>query len=213
MIRFDRSQQPLAIGVSVLAGFVDAIGFVESAGFFVSFMTGNSTRLAVGAAEWKVAGLIAGAIILTFVAGVVAGTLLGARAGTRRTRTVLAFVTLILALAAMLRLSGASSAAIACLAFAMGAVNAALQGRDGSIVGVTYMTGTLVQMGQKIANSVRGSGDARWLHHLGLWAGLVVGATAGARILLWSVPTGYALAVLLAAGLAVRAGIAPGDEG
>jgi uncharacterized membrane protein YoaK (UPF0700 family) len=68
-------------------------------------------------------------------------------------------------------------------------------------------------MGQKIANAVRGSGDTRWLHHLGLWAGLVVGATTGARILLWSVPAGYALAVLLAAALAVRAGVAQGEEG
>ena len=87
MIRFDPSQQRLAAGISALAGFVDAIGFVESGGFFVSFMTGNSTRLAVGVAEWSYAGLVAGVIILLFVAGVVAGSLVAARAGGRRDRS------------------------------------------------------------------------------------------------------------------------------
>ncbi|MGN6691323.1 MAG: DUF1275 family protein, partial [Sphingopyxis sp.] len=62
MIRFDRSYRRLAVGVAILAGFVDATGFVESGGFFVSFMTGNSTRLAVGAAEWQRAGLFAGSM-------------------------------------------------------------------------------------------------------------------------------------------------------
>ena len=51
MIRFDQAYRTLAVGIAILAGFVDAIGFVESVGFFVSFMTGNSTRLAVGVAD------------------------------------------------------------------------------------------------------------------------------------------------------------------
>lgn len=29
-------------------GYVDAVGFMMTGGFFVSFMSGNSTRLAVG---------------------------------------------------------------------------------------------------------------------------------------------------------------------
>ena len=33
---------------SALAGFVDAVAFIQSGGFFVSFMSGNSTRMAVG---------------------------------------------------------------------------------------------------------------------------------------------------------------------
>src|SRR3546814_18893769 len=103
MIRFDRSQQALAAGVSALAGFIDAIGFVESGGFFVSFMTGNSTRLAVGAAEWTEAGLIAGAIHALFLAGVVAGSLIAARAAHRRAGVSLLSVTMLLAAAGALR--------------------------------------------------------------------------------------------------------------
>lgn len=205
MIRFDRSQQMLAAGVSALAGFIDAIGFVESGGFFVSFMTGNSTRLAVGATEWTGAGLIAGAIILLFLAGVVAGSLIAARANGRRSGVILLSVTMLLAAAGALRLFDLAWLSVACLAPAMGMVNAAIEGRGGAVVGVTYMTGTLVHMGRKIANALRGNGDARWLPHLALWTMLVAGAIAGARAVIWSPPLAYGLAVLFAAGLAARA--------
>jgi len=33
VIRFDRSYQTLAVGVSMLADFVDAVGFIDSSGF------------------------------------------------------------------------------------------------------------------------------------------------------------------------------------
>lgn len=205
MIRFDRSRQLLAAGVSLLAGFVDAVGFIESGGFFVSFMTGNSTRLAVGAAEWASAASIAGAIIGLFLAGVIVGALLAARAKTARTVAVLSLVTTLLAAATLFRIAGSDGPAIACLVLAMGSVNAALEGKDGTVVGVTYMTGTLVQMGYKIANRLTGEGDGRWWHHFLLWIALVGGAILGARAVLWSVALAYGLAVLFAAALALRA--------
>lgn len=205
MIRFDRSQQRLAAGISALAGFVDAIGFVESGGFFVSFMTGNSTRLAVGVAEWTYAGLVAGLIIILFVVGVVAGSLVAARAAARRSGVILLIVAALLAVAGGLRIADQVVAAVACLAVAMGMVNAAVEGRDGAVVGVTYMTGTLVQMGQKMANAVRGTGDGRWLPHLALWSALVGGAIVGARVTIGSPLAAYALAIVGGAALGGRA--------
>lgn len=95
----------------------------------------------------------------------------------------------------------------------MGVANAAVAGRDGSVIGVTYMTGTLVQMGQKIANALRGEGDRRWLHHLGLWAALAGGALLGARVVIWSAPLAYGFAVMMAALLAARAGWIVRDAG
>ena len=50
MQNFDTRSRAIAYSLSALAGFVDAIGFIGSGGFFVSFMSGNSTRLGVGAA-------------------------------------------------------------------------------------------------------------------------------------------------------------------
>ncbi len=37
----------LAACLSALAGFVDAVGFMYLGGYFISFMSGNSTRLSV----------------------------------------------------------------------------------------------------------------------------------------------------------------------
>ena len=50
MIRYRPSIRLFAALLSGLAGFVDAIGFIKLGGFFVSFMSGNSTRLAVALA-------------------------------------------------------------------------------------------------------------------------------------------------------------------
>ena len=48
MTRYDKRAQALVIRLSALAGYVDAIGCIQPRGFFVSFMSGNSTRLSVG---------------------------------------------------------------------------------------------------------------------------------------------------------------------
>ncbi len=48
----------LACALSLLAGYVDGIGFLHLGGLFVSFMSGNSTRLGVSLAEaqwWQAA--------------------------------------------------------------------------------------------------------------------------------------------------------------
>lgn len=47
MRRYDGRIWMLAAGLALLAGYVDAIGFLRLGGLFVSFMSGNSTRLAV----------------------------------------------------------------------------------------------------------------------------------------------------------------------
>jgi len=81
MTRFDRKSRLLAACLSSLAGFVDALAFLKLGGFFVSFMSGNSTRLGVGLAQWSTNAGIAGGLIATFVVGVFFGSLAGAWAG------------------------------------------------------------------------------------------------------------------------------------
>ena len=72
-----RSDRWLALLLAGLAGYVDALGFLHLGGVFVSFMSGNSTRLSVGLANGAPTALIAGGLIGAFVLGVVLGSLIG----------------------------------------------------------------------------------------------------------------------------------------
>jgi uncharacterized membrane protein YoaK (UPF0700 family) len=159
---------------------VDAIGFLLTGGFFVSFMSGNSTRLAVGMAEGASYAGLALALIAAFVAGVSTGALIGRKAGPRRGPAVLAFVAVLLALAAILAAFAPLPAAILVLAFAMGAENTVFA-QDGEVrLGLTYMTGALVKLGKAITAALLGEDRFGWAPHLLLWLGLVAGAALGA---------------------------------
>jgi len=180
MIRYSRSARGLATCLSALAGFVDAVGFLLSGGVFVSFMSGNSTRLAVGlVAAAPIAGLAA-MLIASFVAGVVLGSLVGSRWSMARKPLVLVVSTLLLATSSLLVSLGIDREALVPLALAMGCSNNVFQ-RDGDVtIGVTYMTGALVRLGQRIADTLRGGPRWDWLPFLQLWSGLLAGAIVGA---------------------------------
>ncbi len=166
--------------LSALAGYVDAIGFIELGGFFVSFMSGNSTRLAVGLVDGSSEAVLAGGLIATFVAGVVAGSLVGKLAKDRRRSAVLLLVAALLALAAAASMIGATAPAIVAMVLAMGAENAVFERDDEVHIGLTYMTGTLVKLGQRFTVAILGGARLGWLPYFLLWLGLVLGACIGA---------------------------------
>jgi uncharacterized membrane protein YoaK (UPF0700 family) len=163
--------------LSALAGFVDSIGFIRTGGFFVSFMSGNSTRLGIAIASSIDAAMIAAGIVLAFLAGVVGGSLLGDKAQDRRPPAVLFLVAGLLACSATLKTN--VTASVALLAIAMGAENAVFE-RDGEVrLGVTYMTGSLVRVGNGVAAALLGRPGNAWLGYLLLWLTFVSGAVAG----------------------------------
>jgi uncharacterized membrane protein YoaK (UPF0700 family) len=47
-------------------------------------------------------------------------------------------------------------------------------------IGLTYMTGTLVKAGQRIAGALLGEDPGAWVPHAQLWVALFSGAVAGA---------------------------------
>lgn len=181
MTRYQRHHWMLAAALAGLAGFVDAIGFLETGGFFTAFMSGNSTRMAVEAVGGGSAAGMAAGMIATFVAGVTLGATVGNLCTARaRLPVTVALVAALLALAAGLAMAGMPMGAIGCTLLAMGAENTAFQ-REGQVsIGLTYMTGTLVKLGQALARIHQREHRGEWLPYLLLWAGLVSGALMGA---------------------------------
>jgi uncharacterized membrane protein YoaK (UPF0700 family) len=183
MQQTSRPLQAVAVALAALAGYVDAVAFLDVGGFFVSFMSGNSTRFGVGLAQQTSAAAIAGGLIGCFVVGVVCGSLVVQTTGRRRRPMVLALVMLLLIAAMMIRIVLVPTQPLvgaAFLAMAMGAANATFE-RDGEVAfGVTYMTGALVKTGQRIARALRGGPRLDWLPYVLLWSGLAAGAWSGA---------------------------------
>jgi uncharacterized membrane protein YoaK (UPF0700 family) len=181
MMTYNRWAIGLAFCLSGLAGYIDTIGFISLGGFFVSFMSGNTTRLGIELAGLHSGGIATAATVLAlFVLGVICGSVAGHFGGRRRKSAVLGVVALALALAASLDLIGLSFAGAALLAFAMGAENGVFQ-RDGEVtIALTYMTGTLVKMGQRMAGALLGGPKLAWVRHFVLWIGLLTGCINGA---------------------------------
>ncbi|HXH15409.1 MAG TPA: YoaK family protein [Sphingomonas sp.] len=180
MTNYDTRFWVLAAGLSGMAGYVDAIGFLKLGGMFVSFMSGNSTQLAVGAVIDPAMASMAARLLAGFVAGVVAGTWLAAMSGGRRKPIVLTFVGMILAVAAGTDGRFSDQVTTIMMAASMGAANTVFQRAGEVSIGVTYMTGTLVKFGQRLAGAVIGGPRWAWLPYLMLWVALVGGAAAGA---------------------------------
>ena len=194
----------LAAGLSALAGYVDAIGFLTLGGFFVSFMSGNSTRfgVAVATGEWHLAAMALGLIGL-FVIGVVLGSTAARRAGEGRKAVVLGLEALLLAMGAALLSSGRPLLGMVPVVLAMGVENTVFQKGGDVRVGLTYMTGTLVRVGQRIATALHGGARWDWVPFLLLWIGLAAGGALGALMFLKLGVAALWFAAAVVAGLAL----------
>jgi uncharacterized membrane protein YoaK (UPF0700 family) len=181
-----RRNVALACALSALAGYVDGIGFLHLGGLFVSFMSGNSTRMGVSLAQaqWQSAGGALGLIVL-FVIGAAAGSLIVLGRGAHRQPFVLLAEAVLLALAAAAYNFGLPNLAIGAIVLAMGLENAVFQIHGGAGLGLTYVTGALVKVGQLAARALTGGARWAWAPNLLLWAALVAGSACGALAYAW----------------------------
>ena len=193
-----------AAGLSALAGYVDAIGFLTLGGFFVSFMSGNSTRFGVALAmgHWDLAARALGLIGL-FVVGVVLGSTAARRAGEERKSVVLGLEAVLLAMGAGLLSAGRPLAGMIPVVLARGVENTVFQTGGDVRVGLTYMTGTLVRVGQRIATALHGGARWDWVPFLLLWIGLAAGGALGALMFLRLGVTALWVAAAVVAALAL----------
>lgn len=170
----------LACALSALAGYVDGIGFLHLGGLFVSFMSGNSTRMGVSLAEGQFhAAAEAFGLIVMFVLGAACGSMIVF--GRSQSWVLLTEAVLLLA-AALCNMMGLSGFAVATIVLAMGLENAVFQIEGGSGLGLTYVTGALVKVGQLLAAALTGGKRFAWVPNLMLWAALVAGSLCGALV-------------------------------
>lgn len=192
-----------AVLLAALAGYVDAVAWQSLGGFFASFMSGNATRLGLGlAAGERGAAMLGGALILAFLAGVVGGATAGEAAGRWRAPAAMALATLFLALAAWAPLPHPLGPVL--LATAMGAENAVRRREGGARLGLTYVTGTLVELGERLAAALMGGAQPwTWMGPALMLGGFVAGAVLGGVKFIGD-PLG-ALGIAVGAGIALTA--------
>ncbi|WP_095096019.1 YoaK family protein [Pseudomonas sp. Irchel 3A5] len=170
----------LAASLSVLAGMTDAIGFMAT-GDFVSFMSGNTTRLAVAISDGDLNTtsrlLLA---IITFVIGNALGVIV-ARVSGRRALPLLLSIGMLLCAAAAWPMASQIITVVAAI-LAMGMLNAAVEQVNGLPVGLTYVTGALSRFGRGLGRWMLGERRDGWRVQLVPWIGMFVGAIIGALL-------------------------------
>jgi uncharacterized membrane protein YoaK (UPF0700 family) len=195
--------------LTAIAGWVDAIGFISVGGFYVSFMSGNTTQLGIGMTRFDVELVRLPAILLVcFVVGAFLGTIVTSFSGRWNLPTIL-FMEGLLLLGALL-LSFFASPMLGTtepLAIAMGAQNAALRNESGGRIGGTFVTGTVFGLGESLALwCLRREGVRPALRHAMGWSALALGAAAGTwafsayGLNALSAPAGTLLVLALATG-------------
>jgi uncharacterized membrane protein YoaK (UPF0700 family) len=203
----------LACALSALAGYVDGVGYLYLGGMFVSFMSGNSTRMGVNLADghFQTAAEAFGLIVL-FVSGAASGSLIVL--GRRRFSQCAVLLTeaAVLAAAALGHTFGFDRFAIAAIVFAMGIENAVFQIDGGAGLGLTYVTGALVKVGQLVAAALTGGARFAWLPNLLLWAALVAGSVVGALAYRWINLAAIWFAAAAALALALHVGVTAGAK-
>lgn len=183
---YRRGEKLLAMALAGAAGFADSVGFMFFGGVFLSFMSGNTTRIAVSGIEshFDLMWLSVRCVAL-FVVGVMLGTIVH-RVTTKRfnlyraREAVLGFVSLLMLASSALHAVGPDLAAMLLISLAIGALNSAFERRGEVAVPLTYVTGTLVKAAQRFVDMFFGGDRAAWVYPLLMWVCLAIGGGLGA---------------------------------
>lgn len=113
-----------ALSLTCMAGYLDAVGYTHLAGLYVSFMSGNSTRLGLAIAEGDRKLLVPCAVVIIgFVAGAFIGSLIANAVSRFKLTAILATEIALLLSTIALSLDTASYAALLPICVAMGIQN------------------------------------------------------------------------------------------
>ena len=177
----DKVRLRFAVVLAMIAGISDAIGFMQYAQLFMSFMSGNTTRFgeAASSADWI--GVVRfGGVIAIFCCGAFLGTLIAAWAGRWRLATLLTIQGSLLLIGVFLP-HGTEAVPwhVYPIVLALGLQNATLQDEAGRSLALTYVTGTVVRFGAGLANMLLHKPAPSFWIQGPLWLGLTSGAVLG----------------------------------
>jgi len=164
-----------------VAGFLDAVGYAQLGGLYVSFMSGNSVHLGMALAnkQWPNV-LIIFAIIGSFVLGAATGTAIGDASSRYLHINIIAGEFLLFLVAIALTLAGHGTPALAFVSVALGMQNVLRQRIAGTDVGKSFITGALFALGESLARLLRGRPAAvQGAENALSWISFVSGAALG----------------------------------
>ncbi len=173
-----------------LAGLLGATAFTHSTGYFLTFMTGNSERAVLGFfrdEEWL--STTAALLLTAFVGGVVTASVCRRHLWVAHPHGPTVLTALCLAVAATVDIlmrgwsaDRVSFVPILFVAFGIGALNTSFV-EDGEVsIPLSYVTGTLVKLGQGVERHISGGNAGAWLGYFLLYAAFLSGATVGGCI-------------------------------
>lgn len=178
------------------AGIVDAIGFIHlKNGLFVSFMSGNTTHVAMLLSSHQYGQSISYiGVILLFVTGITVGEMIAVLQKKNYRWLVMSAVSILLGSAIFIEKITAPMATNFVLAFAMGLQNIALRITISKAMPLTFATAFLANTGRELALLLLGQGDKQlFLKQLSLWLAIFIGAIVGSNLMAFSL--NYALVV------------------
>ena len=210
-----QNQSWLPVGLTYVAGYVDAIGYLVLAGTFVGHMSGNTVRfgIALGHGDWG-AAIFAGFPIPFFVLGTAVGAAIP-----DRSRGVPLFLEAVLLavftlLAGLLHLAdpsfaptvGAYIGAGSLLVFAFALQNSVLKQRSGGVQGTTFVSGVLANIGELTTDSIVQTRQrdskapetrAKLQRFLAMFGGYLAGGISGTLVLMALALPAFVVPVLL----------------
>ncbi|WP_223519743.1 MULTISPECIES: YoaK family protein [Nocardia] len=181
------SEARLSWVLAALAGLIGAAAFMHTAGYFVTFMTGNTERAVLGYFHDEPDMALAAAGLLTsFLSGVVVASWCRRRYWSGHPHGATLLTTVCLALASVIDILEYQTATepigllpIMFVAFGVGALNTSFVQNGEVSVPLSYVTGTLVKLGQGIERHISGGDYADWLGYFLLYASFALGALIG----------------------------------
>ncbi|MGO1948179.1 MAG: YoaK family protein [Mycobacteriaceae bacterium] len=185
----DRREMLLGILLAALAGAVGAAAWSHSSGWYVTFMTGNTELMVLEHYQGEhILAFSALATIAAFILGVMAGTFARLRlwSKSRHGATLVTvgatYVAFIIDLIANRSNESLGVIPILSLAFGLGALNTAVSHRNQVQMPLSYVTGTLVKMGQGFALHLFGDRKWVWVSQFVTYAGFLGGIISGGAV-------------------------------